>query len=74
MMATRTASPDAIVRICCRPGSGTSIPSRVVKTGRRSPTAASAIRRFTVSHTAAIANVIVKSVPCARSMVRNTCW
>ena len=62
MTATTTASPEAIVRSCRRPGSGTSMPSRVVKTGRRSPIGASAIRRFTVSHTAAIANAMVNSV------------
>ena len=45
------AAAVASIRSCRRPGSGISSPSRVMKTGRRSPIDATAIRRFSASQT-----------------------
>ena len=73
MMATTTARPEAMARNCRRPGSGTWIPSRVVKTLGGLPLTPSARRRLTVSHTAATAKAIVKRIDCERMTVRNTC-
>ncbi len=45
------------------------MPCLVTSVGRLSPIDASAIRRLIVSQTAAIANTIVNSAPCAFSVV-----
>ncbi len=67
--ATSSASAVAMVPICSRPGSDSSMPSRVVNTGRRSRTEPRAVRRLTVNQTAAAAKTRMKSTACVRSDV-----
>jgi hypothetical protein len=67
--ATTRAAAVASICSCRRFGSATSMPSRVMKTGRRSRIVPTAVRRFAASHTKAAMNTIVNSVPWLRSIV-----